>query len=95
MGPPLETGSVFDAVLSVNYWRLGFLCRGSVHLGSKWTRSVCIHFARMTSNYNACPDGRRRTLTILEHRLAWLKVVTVSVQVESNFSTITVTNGLF
>src|SRR6266568_5844595 len=24
---------------------------GSVHLGSKWTRSVCVHFARMTSNY--------------------------------------------
>src|SRR6266568_5626259 len=25
--------------------------RGSVHLRSKWTRSVCVHFKRMTSNY--------------------------------------------
>src|SRR6266568_2673860 len=25
--------------------------RGSVHLRSQWTRSVCVHFKRMTSNY--------------------------------------------
>ena len=26
MGPPLETGSVFDAVLSVNYCAIGIVC---------------------------------------------------------------------